>query len=273
MTWRIAIYCILGGLCTAIFAIGGGFPSIWLSGAVLTAALVPVARWGPKHPLGQFVVIFPFAAMVGVVCMMSEAYYFLPQSRSIFIRQLVIGIAKDAWLAAVLAMAAKYLHLAENSQWCPRLRRAWVMVPMVLISGFLYLVYLAVFGGITFALFTRKYYVNMPPPGAWFWALEMARGVAMILAALPIIRTLRMPRWQAAIALGVLLWIVAGGAALLQPNPYMVTSQRYIHIVEIMTQNVTLGISAMPLLRRKDQAEIEYPTPPIENEVARASPT
>jgi hypothetical protein len=55
----------------------------------------------------------------------------------------------------------------------------------------------------------------------------------------------------------------------LLPNPYMVTTQRYIHIVEIMTQNVALGISVTPLLRRKDRNGIEYPASPIRNEVAQ----
>jgi hypothetical protein len=269
MTCKIGIYCVLGGLCGAIFGIGSGFPIIWLSGAVLTGAFAPVARWGPKHPLGQFAVIFPFAVVVGVVCTMTEAYLLMPQTRSIFTRQLVIGTATDAWLAAVLAMAAKYLRLAEDSQWRPRLRSVWVLAPMVLISGFLYLVYFTVFGGITFVLFTRKYYPNLPQPGAWFWGFEMARGVAMILVALPIIRTLRLPRWQAGIALGVLLWMVAGGAGLLLPNPYMVTSQRYIHIVEIMTQNVTLGVSVVPLLRRKDLIGIEEPARANQNAVGQ----
>ena len=77
----------------------------------------------------------------------------------------------------------------------------------------------------------------------------------MILISLPIIRALRMPRWQAGIALGIMLWIVGGGAGLLLPNPYMVTPQRYIHIIEIMTQNVALGVTALPLLRRKDLGE------------------
>jgi hypothetical protein len=73
----------------------------------------------------------------------------------------------------------------------------------------------------------------------------------MTLAVLPAICTLRIPRWAAAISVGVLLWIVGGGAPLLVPNPLMVTAQRYIHIVEILTQNAALGITAVLLLRAK----------------------
>jgi len=51
--------------------------------------------------------------------------------------------------------------------------------------------------------------------------------------------------------LTVWLWITGGGAQLLAPNALMVTAQRYIHIVEILPQNFSLGITAVLLLRRK----------------------
>ncbi|MGO9336796.1 MAG: hypothetical protein ACLPY1_04725 [Terracidiphilus sp.] len=73
----------------------------------------------------------------------------------------------------------------------------------------------------------------------------------MTLAVLPIIYTLRLPRWQAALAVGLLIWIVGGGAPLLVPNGMMVTAQRYIHIVEIFTQNFSLGVTTVWLLRPK----------------------
>jgi hypothetical protein len=49
---------------------------------------------------------------------------------------------------------------------------------------------------------------------------------------------------------------VGGGAGLLVPNNLMVAAQRYIHIVEIMTQNVSLGITAVFLLRPKASAGV-----------------
>jgi hypothetical protein len=85
--------------------------------------------------------------------------------------------------------------------------------------------------------------------GVFFYFYQWARGTLMVLAVLPIIYTLRLRRWHAALAVGVLVWIVGGAAALLVPNPMMIATQRYIHIVEIMTQNVSLGITAVLLLR------------------------
>ena len=53
----------------------------------------------------------------------------------------------------------------------------------------------------------------------------------MTLAVLPVIYTLRMPRWKAALAVGLMVWIVGGGAALLVPGTLMVPAHRYAHIV------------------------------------------
>lgn len=73
----------------------------------------------------------------------------------------------------------------------------------------------------------------------------------MTLAVLPIIYSLRLRRWQAAGATGLILWILGGGAGLLVPNIYMGTAQRYIHIVEIFAQNFSLGVTSVILLRTK----------------------
>jgi hypothetical protein len=120
---------------------------------------------------------------------------------------------------------------------------------MVPLCGLLYLIYFLIFGSIAF-IFVKKYYVHVLHPGPWFFPYEIGRGVLMTLALVPIIGTLRLPRGRAAFAVGVLLWIVGGGAALLLPNPYMVAPQRYIHIAEIMAENVLLGMTAVFLLRR-----------------------
>jgi hypothetical protein len=85
--------------------------------------------------------------------------------------------------------------------------------------------------------------------GIWFPIYQLVRGIAMTLAILPVIYTLRLPRWQAAITVGLMVWIVGGAGPLLVPNPMMVTAQRYIHIGEIFTQNFSLGVTAAWLLR------------------------
>ena len=87
--------------------------------------------------------------------------------------------------------------------------------------------------------------------GLWFWAIQIGRGALMTLGVLPVIYSLRMSRWQAAIVVGLLVWVAGGVAPLLPPNGFMETTQRMIHIVEILTQNASLGITAVLLLRPK----------------------
>ncbi len=251
---RIALYCVLGGLCLAIPAMGAGhFALWWVSGALISASFVPLARFGPRNPLAQFGAIFLALFVVGSVCTISEAILFFPEKSHIFLRNLAGSLAIYAIAAAALALLAKLWKRTDAS--APAVeRRSWGMVlAMVLVSGIAYVVYYLVFGGITYQFFTRQYYPHAMEItsrlGLWFWAIELARGVVMTLAVLPIIYTLRMRRWSAALAVGVLVWIVGGGAGLLLPNEFMVTVQRYIHIVEIMTQNVSLGITAVLLLR------------------------
>ena len=95
--------------------------------------------------------------------------------------------------------------------------------------------------------------------GAWFFAYQIARGLLMTVAILPVIYTLRLPRWQAALIVGLLVWVIGGAAPLLVPNELMLPAQRYIHIVEILTQNAALGITAVLLLRpsRSIASELE----------------
>ena len=71
----------------------------------------------------------------------------------------------------------------------------------------------------------------------------------MTLSVVPVIYTLRMRRWQAAIAVGVLVWVVGGLAPLIVPNELLGPTQRFIHTIEILTQNASLGVTAVLLLR------------------------
>jgi hypothetical protein len=64
-----------------------------------------------------------------------------------------------------------------------------------------------------------------------------------------VIYTLRLPRLQAALIIGLLVWVVGGAAPLLVPNEMMTAMQRYIHVGEIFTQNFLLGVTATLLIR------------------------
>jgi hypothetical protein len=251
---RVAAFCLLGGLCFALTALSTGHVE-WslLSGLLMTAVLAPVACCGPRGLLSQFGAIALVLIVVGLVCTMSEALLFFPEMKATLATSLVGGSVFYLVVTAVLVLAAKVLKLSDASERKVEHRSAAIAVLMVLLCGVAYLVYYEIFGAIAFQLFTKQYYPHavdqVMAMGVWFPLYQIARGLLMTLAVLPIIYTLRMKRWQAALVVGILVWVVGGAAPLLVPNGTMVAAQRYLHIVEIMTQNVSLGATAVFLLR------------------------
>jgi hypothetical protein len=252
---RLTIYCAAAGLCIAVMGKGEQFALSLLSGAAIGAAFIPIARNGPRGFLGQFIAMLSVLLIVGTLCSVLEAVVFLPDARMDVMRLLTRGVGVNLLLATVLATMATAMKLPVlESGDLPTIRGPFGATAMILLCGVLYVIYFLVFGSIAL-IFVRKYYAHALHPGPWFFPYEIGRGVLMTLALLPIIATLRLPRLRAALAVGVLLWIVGGGAALLLPNPYMVAPQRYIHIAEIMAENVLLGMTAVFLLRRSDTIE------------------
>ena len=118
--------------------------------------------------------------------------------------------------------------------------------------------YYLIFGAITYEFFTRDYYPEAAQTverlGPWFWAIQLGRGLLMTIAVVPLILTLRMSRRDAAISVGLLLWIAGGAGPLVVPNDVMETAQRFIHIAEILAQNALLGVTAVLLLRPRPAA-------------------
>lgn len=259
MKLRVGLYCLLGGLSMTVPAMGAGhFAWWWLSGVILAAALVPVVRFGPRTMLGQFGAIILLLVIVGSVCTMAEAVLFFPGQKEGAGRSLAGGMVMYLIVAAVLTLLAEALNLAASSTSTVERRPVGTAALLVGLSGLAYVVYYLIFGSITYQFFTRQYYPQaekiVAQLGLWFWVMELARGMLMILATLPIIYTLRIRRWPAALAVGTLLWVVGGAAPLLVPNALMIPAQRYIHMVEILTQNMLLGITAALLLRPRHAA-------------------
>jgi hypothetical protein len=263
---RIGLYCLLGGLCFTVSALGAGhFWLWWLSGVITVAALTPVARFGPRHPLALFGAIALTLVVVGLVCTLSEGVLFYPDMKAEALRDLMGGSVSYLIVTAVLVALAWVLKLREPAEQVIGHRSLGIAIPMILLAGLSYVVYYMIFGAIAFQFFTKQYYPHAAEQvaalGQWFWVYQWGRGTLMVLAMLPIVYTLRLPRWQAALAVGLMVWIVGGAAALLVPNSMMIATQRYIHIVEIMTQNVSLGVTAVLLLRPRTALERAHSAP------------
>jgi hypothetical protein len=264
---RVVLYCLLGGLSLTPVALGnGGFAWWWLAGIVLSASFVPVALFGPRRAISQFGVVAPVLLIVTVLCLWSEALIFIqaPEIQQHAVRDLVGASVIYLIVATALAILAVILKLPRVDGPNVELRSAGKVAALVVVCGAAYVLYYLVFGSITYRFFTKGYYPDGPQLvarlGIWFWVIQIARGVLMTLAALPVIRTLRMSRVQAAIAVGLIMWVAGGAAPLLLPNPLMGPTQRFIHTIEILTQNASLGITAVLLLRAKQaRGEADLP--------------
>ncbi len=256
MKLRIGLFCLLGGLCFTIPALGAGnFGYWWLSGLVTTAALFPVVRYGTRSLLAQFCTIFLLLEVIGLVCTLSEGVVFFPETKAQMLQAIPGGTVINLLVAAALMGLAKLLKLTDPEPQQIAHRPTGLVGPLVLASAASYVVYYLIFGAITFQFFTKQYYPHaaeqVAAMGSWFWGYQLARGQLMTLAVVPVIYTLRLSRWQTALITGMLVWVIGGAGPLLVPNGMMGTTQRYIHIVEIMSQNVALGITAALLLLPK----------------------
>jgi hypothetical protein len=266
MKLRVALYCLLGGLPITIAALGAGhFVWWWLPGICFAAGFVPVALFGPRKFPGQFGVIIPVFLIITALCTWSEALIFVPGYSQRANRDLSGSIVMYLIFAAVLALLAAVLKLSKPGEPSPPHRPITSAAFMILLSGLAYVLYYLIFGSITYQYFTKGYYPEATHAvarlGLWFWVIQLARGVLMTLAVVPIIYTLRMKRWHAALAVGILIWVAGGAAPLLVPNDLMGPAQRLIHTVEIFTQNFSLGLTAVLLLRPK--SVLHSANPPV----------
>jgi hypothetical protein len=157
-------------------------------------------------------------------------------------------------IALILAVLARLLTLRQDAE-REAISKSGATIPaMIFAAGVCYAIYYFIFGAITFQFFTFKYYPDAARLaaswGMWFWVLQIGRGVLMTLSILPVIYTLRLSRAKLAIVAGMIVWIAGGAAPLLLPLDFMTPMQKFIHIIEILTQNFSLGVSAVYLLTR-----------------------
>ena len=261
MRLRVALYCLLGGVVLLGPALEVGHLLWWyLAGVMLAASFVPVALFGPRTVRGQFGIIFPILFIVTVLTTWSEALVFvkLPLIQEHPMRNLFSETAFYLVVAIVLAVLSRALKLTEDSlSTVPRHSLAKTAAILVICAA-AYMVYYLVFGAIAYQWFTKVYYPDAAALagrlGPWFWGIQFARGLLMTLAVVPLVYRLRMGRLETAICTGMLVWVAGGLAPLIVPNALMGTAQRFIHIVEIFTQNFALGLTAGLLLRPKSDA-------------------
>lgn len=258
-----AILCCLIAASIMIFAAGGTGHPAWqyASGLVIAAAFVPYLLRGPMSTRRRLTAVWCALMTVTVICLWSEGVIFIHQTRQQQITSLIGASVLYSLLAIAIAVVSSLLRLHDSAGQPHLMPPAPRFVLRVLGSGVAYAIYYYVFGAVAFFLFTKTYYSGSGPLagaqetarglGLWFPLIQIGRGALMTLGVAPIILSLRMKRWNAAIYVGLLLWIIGGVAPLMVPNPILPGELRLMHTVEIFTQNVPFGITAVLLLRRK----------------------
>jgi len=258
---RVALFCLIGGLPLALIAPAhSAILQSWLAGILLASCFAPVALYGPKSILAQFAIIGTAVLFVTSFCTWTEAMLFMPSAfKGHPWQALTGGSIVYLVIALILAVLSRVFKLhRENLREtvAPKL----AMIPaMIVASGISYAIYYFIFGAITFTFFTYKYYpdaVRLAQSwGMWFWVLQIGRGILMTLSILPLLYTLRLSRAKLAITAGMIVWIAGGAAPLLLPLDFMTPMQKFIHVIEILTQNFSLGFTAAYLLTRPSGAK------------------
>ena len=196
-------------------------------GGVLALGMVPVAVYGPRSGMGQFGTIASTLLIITALCTWSEALLFLPTSpiREHPVATLVGSSVMYLLVAGVLALLAKLLRLGRDTARNADHRKIAAIALLAPVCGIAYVVYYGIFGAITYQWFTRAYYPEatqiVEKLGWWFWGIQFARAVLMTIAVVPIVCTLRMRRFHAAIVVGAVIWIAGGLVPLLMPNPLL----------------------------------------------------
>ena len=221
LSWRIALYCLLGGFCLRFRSGHRPLLAVVASGVITVAALTPVVRFGPRpvpalmgaisyagsggtgmHALGRCAVLSQYEGRVAARpdgrgndvshhgCRSGGACEGVEVKRN-----------RGAARRASFGGDGNSVDIAGRPFLCcllPDLRHDRISI--------LHQTVLPPCRGTSSSL------------GSWFWVYQWGRGTLMTLAVLPVIYTLRLRRWHAALAVGVLVWIVGGGAALFGPE-------------------------------------------------------
>lgn len=230
--------------------------AIWfISGSLLCLALAPFilhstwSRWSTVFAVWA-VIVFVRSLGLGI-----EGSLFKPSQASAAIAGAAFGIGVDflvAWLAVRLLLPPPS---ESNLQAGPR-RTWWGWTWRVLLVGLAYFVFYLVFGATNALLYTRSFYENNPqygltlPPVNLIFLDLLIRGPLLGLGSLFIVRSADLPRRQAGIWLGLLLFVVGGFA------PYLETTFRTMPLgfnlatlLEIFLQNFLTGLVAARLYR------------------------
>jgi hypothetical protein len=243
----------------------------WLLGVVLPASQVSEEATGVVGRLGlqllsAFLLAAPLAfpisrsrlsgrALLGVVFLavfglttvltqVESALFLAMTPRELLIETLKLTITSLAlaWLAVALyPRLGTELAAVEHGPNPPTTAswvRRWIGV------SFAYMV-LYIAAGLLILPIIQSWYAAQgrgEPNPAVVFPLQLARGALFVACVIPLLRSMRVTRWQATVAMAVMIPLVHGVAVLIPPNPLMPAYVRHAHMIEIGWSNFVLGL-------------------------------
>ena len=118
-------------------------------------------------------------------------------------------------------------------------RWAWKLALIAVTYVFLYLLFGAMVAWQVPAV--REFYADgVIPSAGTIVSLQLLRALIWVAVAVPIIRMMKGPWWETALAVA-LLFAVLMNAGLLAPNPFMPGVVRMTHLVETASSNFIFG--------------------------------
>jgi hypothetical protein len=171
-----------------------------------------------------------------------------------------LGNSAIPWKALFLATCLAYLLVLPlwryvfGSRPATTVHASWLPSPPAtavwkfVVSDVLYVLLYFAAGTIIFP-FVRDFYTTQTVPSSGkIIALQLlVRGPIFIGVCLLLARLLVLPRWKAALAVGLAFTMLSGVAPLLMPNPFFPDSVRWVHLAEVTCSNFLFG-AALRLL-------------------------
>ncbi len=229
---------------------------VWLlTGTLICLALSPFILHTNRSRTKTILAIWGVQVFVRSLGLGIEGSLFKPTAALNAILGAFSGILVSlvlAWSAVLLLMPANQIpHENADSK---RGWRGWIW--RILLVGLAFFIFYFVFGATNALLYTKSFYENhpqyglsLPPTGILFLA-QLLRGPLFGLGSLFITRATNAPRWQLAIWLGILLFIVGG------VGPYVEVTFRTMPLgfnlatlTEIFFQNFLTGVVAVNLFQ------------------------
>ena len=243
--WTLGLLIPAGEVTTESTGMGGTFVLPFVTAFLLAAALAyPISR---SRLSGKSLFSVVFLAVFGLMTVLTlvEAALFLTMG----VGELAKEFVRTTLTSVVLAWLAGTLYPKTES--CPQSAdrgpnppstgswiRRWIGVSLVYVV-------LYITAGVLILPLIRTWYEaqgSLEPDLTFLFPFQVARGALFVACVLPLLRSMRVTRWQASLAMAVMIPLLHGVAGLIPPSPYMPGYVRHAHMLEIGWSNFVLGL-------------------------------